>query len=80
MTELDQLDRDAVSLAAHARNSVDEAVRAGVRLGVVQERERIIALLETYWDEPCGTPFDPEHCVDCGTIGQLIALIKGENE
>lgn len=56
----------------------DKAYEVGVGIGASQERERIIALLETYWDEPCGTPFDPEHCVDCGTIGQLIALIKGE--
>jgi hypothetical protein len=47
-----------------------------IRTGAEQERERIIALLETYWDEPCGNPFDPEHCVNCGTMGQLIALIK----
>lgn len=52
----------------------------GVECGIEQERERIVSILENYWDEPCGEPFDPEHCVYCGTIGDIITIIKGENE
>lgn len=62
----------------------NKAYEVGVGIGASQERERIIALLETL----------NIHCIDCMseqfdelglpkaeyTIDRLIALIKGENK
>lgn len=46
------------------------AFRYGVRLGTLEERERIIDLVERYRDAECGF----------GVTHDLVALIKGENE
>lgn len=46
----------------------------GVDVGLLQERERIIALLEDWIPDPHS---ESEECSDCQLIRDLIALIKG---
>ena len=57
-----------------------EAFRYGVRLGALEERERIISLIEDEVSEW----FSHDGSCDCKVRGEegqrLIALIKGENE
>lgn len=55
---------------------------AGMTQGRIEERERIIALLEKVAESQsdyCELPIDPEHCQDCFYFDYLIALIKREN-
>ena len=55
----------------------------GLYEGRLNERERVIALLEAEaidFSEYCTLPLDEEHCQMCNQYVKLIALIKGENE
>lgn len=55
----------------------------GLYEGRLNERERVIALLEAEaidFSEYCTLPLDEEHCQMCNQYVKLIALIKGGNE
>jgi hypothetical protein len=49
----------------------------------LQERERIIALIEAEaetWSSDCDAPLEPEHCQSCWLFCNLIELIKAGNQ
>ena len=61
----------------------DAIFKYGKAIGIEQERERVIALLEAEaidFSEYCTLPLDEEHCQMCNQYVKLIALIKGESK
>ena len=57
------------------------AFEVGFRIGVTQERERIISILEAEAESDgpyCSLPIDREHCQSCWQFDYLIKLIRGK--
>lgn len=79
---------ERMSDTTHAVGEAQDALQAAITkainthfdAGIEFERLRIIKLLESYWDLDGHQPFEAGHCQDCGTIGDLIGLIKGEQK
>jgi hypothetical protein len=50
-----------------------------IDLGVKQERERVVALIEKAWAEVCSPVMEPDECNLCWLTDNIIKAVKGEN-